>query len=124
MEISINWHTKSQGPKKKYLLHTERFVQTFNSPTVPNIYATFSIFGSESALDFLFNALYFWRILWQCELCDTVREDCDKNGRNWGSSMDKCGAFPTQTTQNAHTINYTRNQKSNHTSYCLLHKQP
>ena len=56
LEISINWHTKSQGPKKKVpvlqeeggsipapptppvirvvLLHTERFVESLDSQTV------------------------------------------------------------------------------------------
>ena len=59
LEISINWHTKSQGPKKKctlfqdggstlapptlllirvVLLHTDWFVKFFNSPTVQCIY--------------------------------------------------------------------------------------
>ena len=56
LEISVNWHTTSQGPKKKctlfqegesttappkppvirvVLLYAERFVQSFNVPTVP-----------------------------------------------------------------------------------------
>ena len=73
LEISINWHTKSQGPKKKWkypptllvirivLLHTQRFALSFNSPTVYCIY----FLGSWNQLRLRFKITNFQKNFFQ-----------------------------------------------------------